>query len=79
MIRYRKVYLTEKKNTGDYYAIKVLKKQDMVRKNMVSQVLAERKVLALSSAPFIVKLFYAFQSSQYLFLVNIPITQNRFR
>lgn len=57
---YGKVYIGRKKTTGDLYAIKILKKEDMVRKNMVSHVLAERKVMSLSQAPFIVKLYYAF-------------------
>ncbi|CAG8544026.1 1789_t:CDS:2, partial [Cetraspora pellucida] len=38
-----KVYLARKKTTGDLYAIKILKKADMVRKNMVNHVLAERR------------------------------------
>lgn len=41
----------------------------MVRKNMVSHVLAERKVLSLSNNPFVVKLYYAFQSKDFLYLV----------
>ncbi|KAI8824268.1 serine/threonine protein kinase 15 [Fimicolochytrium jonesii] len=64
-----KVYLARKRTTQDLYAVKILKKQDMIRKNMVSHVLAERKVLALSRNPFVVKLFYAFQSREYLYLV----------
>lgn len=66
---YGKVYLARKKTTLDLYAIKILKKEDMVRKNMVNHVLAERTVLALSNASFIVKLYYAFQSKNYLYLV----------
>ena len=64
-----KVYLAKKKVTGDLFAIKILKKADMIRKNMVSQVLAERKVLALSKNPFVVRLYFAFQSKEYLYLV----------
>ncbi|CAJ0870970.1 368_t:CDS:10 [Entrophospora sp. SA101] len=64
-----KVYLARKKTTGDLYAIKILKKVDMVRKNMVNHVLAERRVLSLSRTPFVVKLYYAFQSQDYLYLV----------
>jgi len=65
----RKVYLAKKKTTQDLYAIKILKKDDMIRKNMVSHVLAERKVMSLSTNPFVVKLYYAFQSKEYLYLV----------
>ncbi|KAF9108899.1 hypothetical protein BGX27_008185 [Mortierella sp. AM989] len=64
-----KVYLARKKTTRDLYAIKILKKADMVRKNMVSHVLAERRVLALTRTPFVVQLFYAFSSKDYLYLV----------
>ncbi|KAG0010063.1 hypothetical protein BGZ80_001821 [Entomortierella chlamydospora] len=64
-----KVYLARKKTTKDLYAIKILKKADMVRKNMVSHVLAERRVLALTRTPFVVQLFYAFSSKDYLYLV----------
>jgi len=66
---YRKVYLAKKKTTKDLYAIKILKKADMVRKNMVNHVLAERRVLALTRTPFVVQLFYAFASKDYLYLV----------
>ncbi|ORX45049.1 kinase-like protein [Piromyces finnis] len=66
---YGKVYLARKRATQDLYAIKVMKKSDMIRKNMVSQVLAEKKVLELSRNPFVVKLYYAFHSKEYLYLV----------
>jgi hypothetical protein len=35
---------------------------DLARKNMVNAVMAERNVLATVHNPFIVKMFYAFQS-----------------
>ncbi|RKP18306.1 serine/threonine protein kinase 15, partial [Rozella allomycis CSF55] len=66
---YGKVYLAQKKSTRDLFAIKVLKKSDMVRKNMVTSVLAEKRVLALARNPYVVKLYYAFQSKEYLYLV----------
>ncbi|PRP84407.1 hypothetical protein PROFUN_08087 [Planoprotostelium fungivorum] len=64
-----RVYLARRKRTGDLYAMKVLKKSDMVRKNMVDHVIAERNILAQTKNPFVVKLFYAFQSETNLFLV----------
>jgi serine/threonine protein kinase len=65
----RKVYLAKKRTTQDLYAIKILKKKDMIRKNMISHVRAEHKVLTISKNPFVVKLYYAFQSKEYLYLV----------
>lgn len=64
-----KVYLARKRKTGDVYAIKMLKKDDMVRKNMVEHVMAERDIMAGNNNSFVVKLYYAFQSEKYLYLV----------
>jgi len=64
------VYLTKKKSTGDYFAIKVLKKADMIVKNQVTNVRAERAILmAQGESPFVAKLFFTFQSKDYLYLV----------
>ncbi|TNY19781.1 hypothetical protein DMC30DRAFT_353426 [Rhodotorula diobovata] len=64
------VYLAKKITTGDYYAIKVLKKSDMVAKNQVTNVKAERMILMTQTeSDFVVKLFYTFQSKDYLYLV----------
>lgn len=51
------------------YAIKVLSKADLVRKNLTNSVIAERNALAIAHNPFVVKLYYAFQSKHYLYLV----------
>ncbi|KAK9463629.1 uncharacterized protein V1516DRAFT_645170 [Lipomyces oligophaga] len=64
------VYLTKKKNTGEYFAIKVLKKSDMIAKNQVTNVKAERAIMmAQAESPFVAKLFFTFQSKEYLYLV----------
>nr|XP_036861916.1 serine/threonine-protein kinase greatwall isoform X5 [Manis javanica] len=66
-----KVYLGQK---GDkLYAVKVVKKADMINKNMTHQVQAERDALALSKSPFIVHLYYSLQSANNVYLVNINI------
>ncbi|KAJ2222130.1 hypothetical protein IWW45_008691, partial [Coemansia sp. RSA 485] len=64
-----RVYLTRKKATKDLYAIKVMRKKDMINKNMVTQALAERRALSLLSTEWVVQLYYAFHSSKHLFLV----------
>ena len=64
------VYLSKKKTTGDYYAIKVLKKDDMIAKNQVTNVKAERMIMMnQADSEFVVKLFYTFQTRDYLYLV----------
>ncbi|XP_052802430.1 serine/threonine-protein kinase greatwall-like [Mya arenaria] len=65
-----KVFLGHKKNQTDtVYAIKVMKKSDMINKNLTSQVVTERDAMAKVSSPFIVKLFYSIQSQQNIFLI----------
>ncbi|ODV75954.1 protein kinase RIM15 CYBJADRAFT_165331 [Cyberlindnera jadinii NRRL Y-1542] len=64
------VYLAIRKLTGEYFAIKVLKKSDMISKNQVTNVKAERAIMmAQSDSPYVAKLFSSFQSKDYLFLV----------
>ncbi|ODQ57182.1 hypothetical protein WICANDRAFT_17279, partial [Wickerhamomyces anomalus NRRL Y-366-8] len=64
------VYLARRKVTGDYFAIKVLKKADMIAKNQVTNVKSERAVMmAQSESPYVAKLYSSFQSKDYLFLV----------
>ncbi|XP_034428846.1 serine/threonine-protein kinase greatwall isoform X2 [Hippoglossus hippoglossus] len=64
-----KVYLARKKSNARLYAIKAMKKADMVDKNMTGQMKAERDALALSKSPFIVHLFYSLQTSTKIYLV----------
>uniref|UniRef100_A0A2K6A414 Serine/threonine-protein kinase greatwall n=1 Tax=Mandrillus leucophaeus TaxID=9568 RepID=A0A2K6A414_MANLE len=47
----------------------VVKKADMINKNMTHQVQAERDALALSKSPFIVHLYYSLQSANNVYLV----------
>ncbi|KAK9028199.1 hypothetical protein V6N11_068010 [Hibiscus sabdariffa] len=51
-----RVFLARKRATGDLFAIKVLKKADMVRKNAVESILAERNILISVRNPFVVSL-----------------------
>jgi len=56
--------LARKIKTGDLFAVKVLKKSFIAGKNAVPHILAEKKILETSvSSPFIVKMYYAFQTS----------------
>lgn len=64
------VFLAKKRVTGDYYAIKFLKKSDMIAKNQVTNVKAERMILMTQTdSPYVTKLYYTFQSKDYLYLV----------
>ncbi|XP_029127207.1 probable serine/threonine protein kinase IRE [Cajanus cajan] len=64
-----RVFLTRKRATGDLFAIKVLKKADMIRKNAVQSILAERDILISVRNPFVVRFFYSFTCRENLYLV----------
>ena len=63
------VFLVQKINTEEKFAMKVLRKERIMGQNLLKYALAERNVLSLSHHPFIVKLNYAFQTSTKLFLI----------
>jgi serine/threonine kinase 38 len=54
------VRLCREKRTGEIVAIKRLKKKEMVKKNQVAHIRAERNVLVHGN-PWIVSLKYSFQ------------------
>ncbi|KAG0659972.1 rim15, signal transduction response regulator [Maudiozyma exigua] len=67
---YGSVYLARKKLTGDYFAVKVLRKSDMIAKNQVMNVKSERAIMMFQSdKPYVAKLFATFQNKDNLFLV----------
>ncbi|KAF9927303.1 serine/threonine protein kinase, AGC [Modicella reniformis] len=63
-----KVYLVRKKDTEKLYAMKVLSKKEMIRRNKIKRAFAEQEILATSNHPFIVTLYHSFQSEEYLYL-----------
>ncbi|XP_078441696.1 protein kinase superfamily protein isoform X2 [Wolffia australiana] len=63
------VSLARKRTTGDLFAIKVLKKLHMIRKNDIERILAERNILITVRNPFVVRFFYSFTCRDNLYLV----------
>eukprot|EP00808_Paulinella_micropora_P028158 g48717.t1 len=63
------VQVVEKKDDHDIFAMKILKKTEMLKKNQVAHIRAERDVLALADNPWVVKLHYSFQDNLNLYLV----------
>ncbi|EEE54016.1 hypothetical protein OsJ_00676 [Oryza sativa Japonica Group] len=63
------VRLCREKTSSNIYAMKKLKKSDMVVRGQVEHVRAERNLLAEVASHCIVKLYYSFQDSEYLYLI----------
>lgn len=67
------VYQVKKKDTKRIYAMKVLSKKVIVKKNEVAHTIGERNILvstATKSSPFIVSLKFSFQTPTDLYLVT---------
>ncbi|XP_062506624.1 serine/threonine-protein kinase Sgk2-like [Corticium candelabrum] len=65
-----KVLLARHKENGQYYAIKVLQKVSIMKRNEVKHIMSERNVLLKNvKHPFLVGLQYAFQTPDRLYFV----------
>ncbi|XP_058104540.1 uncharacterized protein LOC131248300 isoform X4 [Magnolia sinica] len=63
------VRLCREKSTGHVYAMKKLKKSEMLRRGQVEHVKAERNLLAEVDSACIVKLYCSFQDEEFLYLI----------
>jgi len=64
-----KVLQVRKKGTNHIYAMKVLRKENIIERNQVAHTNAEKRILQNISHPFIVNLNYAFQTSDKLYMI----------
>lgn len=63
------VRLCREKTTGNVYAMKKLKKAEMLRRGQVEHVKSERNLLAEVDSACIVKLYCSFQDEEFLYLI----------
>ncbi|CAG9772417.1 unnamed protein product [Ceutorhynchus assimilis] len=63
------VTLVRKIDTNHLYAMKTLRKADVLKRNQVAHVKAERDILAEADNEWVVKLYYSFQDSDILYFV----------
>ncbi|XP_066947724.1 serine/threonine-protein kinase N2 isoform X28 [Macrobrachium rosenbergii] len=67
-----KVILGQYKNTGEYFAIKALKKGDIIARDEVESLLAEKRIFEVANSvrhPFLVNLFSCFQTESHVCFV----------
>ena len=64
-----RVYLARKNESGELFAIKVMRKADLVRKNMVESARNERNILAMANNPFVVRFYFSFTSRDNIYIV----------
>ena len=64
-----KVRIVEKKDTGLTFALKYIRKDEVVRSESVRNIIRERRMMEHLNHPFLCNLRYSFQDMEYLYLV----------
>ncbi|XP_058793229.1 serine/threonine-protein kinase N isoform X2 [Phymastichus coffea] len=67
-----KVILSQYRNTGEYFAIKALKKGDIIARDEVESLLSEKRIFEVANTtrhPFLVNLFACFQTDAHVCFV----------
>lgn len=64
-----KVRIVERKDTGLTFALKYIRKDEVVRSESVRNIIRERRMLEHLNHPFLCNLRYSFQDVEYLYLV----------
>ncbi|KAG2177293.1 hypothetical protein INT43_007950 [Umbelopsis isabellina] len=62
-----RVFLVRRKGGDKLYAMKVLLKSEMIKRNKIKRALREQEILSSCHHPFIVPLYHSFQSDDHLY------------
>ncbi|CAO1635640.1 unnamed protein product [Parajaminaea phylloscopi] len=76
---YGEVFLARKRETGQICALKKLRKRVLVKMDEVRHVLIERDILTATRTPWLVKLLYAFQDTEHVYLAMEYVPGGDFR
>ncbi|CXJ28669.1 rac-beta serine/threonine protein kinase, putative [Plasmodium berghei] len=66
---YGKVLLVKHTQSNKLYAMKILKKDNIISQNQFEHTKVEKNILKCVSHPFIVKMYYSFQTSKKLYFI----------
>ncbi|KAI0762504.1 kinase-like protein [Fomes fomentarius] len=76
---YGEVYLARKADTREVCALKKMKKRTLFKMDEVRHVLVERDILTATKTPWLVRLLYAFQDPQHVYLAMEYVPGGDFR
>jgi protein kinase A len=64
-----RVRIARNKTSGDYVALKILKKSEILRLKQVDHIISENNILGMVNHPFLVNLLGLSQDDRYLYFV----------
>ncbi|KAI0042090.1 AGC/NDR protein kinase [Auriscalpium vulgare] len=76
---YGEVYLARKQETGEVCALKKMRKRTLFKMDEIRHVLVERDILTATKTPWLVRLLYAFQDPQHVYLAMEYVPGGDFR
>ncbi|KII94457.1 hypothetical protein PLICRDRAFT_154146 [Plicaturopsis crispa FD-325 SS-3] len=76
---YGEVFLARKQETGEVCALKKMKKRTLFKMDEVRHVLVERDILTATKTDWLVRLLYAFQDAQHVYLAMEYVPGGDFR
>ncbi|KIM52347.1 hypothetical protein SCLCIDRAFT_141273 [Scleroderma citrinum Foug A] len=76
---YGEVFLARKQETGEVCALKKMRKRTLSKMDEVRHVLVERDILTATKTPWLVRLLYAFQDSENVYLAMEYVPGGDFR
>ena len=66
---YGAVYLVKHRETRQRFALKKINKQNLILRNQVDQVFAERDIMSFTDNPFVVSMYCSFETRKHLCMV----------
>ncbi|KAF9007994.1 kinase-like protein [Cyathus striatus] len=76
---YGEVFLARKQDTGEICALKKMRKRTLFKMDEIRHVLVERDILTATKTPWLVRLLYAFQDPQHVYLAMEYVPGGDFR
>ncbi|KAF8639397.1 hypothetical protein AX17_001522 [Amanita inopinata Kibby_2008] len=76
---YGEVFLARKAESGELCALKRMRKQTLFKMDEIRHILVERDILTATKTPWLVRLLYAFQDSQCVYLAMEYVPGGDFR
>lgn len=76
---YGEVYLARKQDSGEVCALKKMKKRTLHKMDEIRHVLVERDILTATKTPWLVRLLYAFQDPEHVYLAMEYVPGGDFR